>query len=109
MPSTRKKSSSARVLSERKIFQGAVFTVVSQQVQEPDGVRVRRDIVQHPGSIVILALDDADRPPRVLLERQYRHAAGMRLWGTAGGYSGARGGQACGCETRIAGRDRLYG
>ncbi|HEX5433403.1 MAG TPA: NUDIX hydrolase [Candidatus Angelobacter sp.] len=82
MSSTRKKSSpsAARVLSEKKIFQGPVFRVVSQQVQEPDGVRVRRDIVQHPGSIVILALDDAVRPPRVLLERQYRHAAGMRLW-----------------------------
>ena len=80
--STRKKSSpsAARVLSEKKIFQGPVFRVVSQQVQEPDGVRVRRDIVQHPGSIVILALDDAVRPQRVLLERQYRHAAGMRLW-----------------------------
>lgn len=81
MPRSRKKSSSpARVLSSRKIFQGRVFTVVTQQVEEPDGVRVRRDIVQHPGSIVILALDDSVQPPRVLLERQYRHAAGQRLW-----------------------------
>jgi ADP-ribose pyrophosphatase len=54
--------------------------VVSQQVKEPDGVNVRRDIVQHPGSIVVLAVDDSSRPPRVLLERQYRHAAGARLW-----------------------------
>jgi ADP-ribose pyrophosphatase len=81
MPSSRKKSSSrARVLSSRKVFEGRVFDVVTQQVQEPDGVRVRRDIVQHPGSIVILALDDSVQPPRVLLERQYRHAAGQRLW-----------------------------
>lgn len=81
MPRSRKKSSSpARVLSSRKVFQGRVFNLVTQQVQEPDGVRVRRDIVQHPGSIVILALDDSVRRPRVLLERQYRHAAGQRLW-----------------------------
>jgi ADP-ribose pyrophosphatase len=81
MPSSRKKSSSrARVLSSRKVFEGRVFDVVTQQVQEPDGVRVRRDIVQHPGSIVILALDDSVQPRRVLLERQYRHAAGQRLW-----------------------------
>lgn len=82
--SSRKKSSApsspARVLSSRKIFQGKVFSVVSQQVREPDGVQVRRDIVRHPGSIVILAVDDSVRPPRVLLERQYRHAAGQRLW-----------------------------
>lgn len=80
-PSRKKASSSlARVLNSREIFQGKVFRIVSQQVQEPDGVEVRRDIVEHPGSIVILALDDSARPPRVLLERQYRHAAAQRLW-----------------------------
>src|SRR5690348_14369471 len=82
MPSSRKKrgSSKARVLSSKTAFQGRVFSVVTQEVAEPDGVRVRRDIVQHPGSIVILAVDNSSRPPRVLLERQYRHAAGARLW-----------------------------
>lgn len=78
----------ARVISSRNVFSGPVFRVVSQQVQEPDGVRVRRDLVRHHGSIVILALDEDEdaggsgraRSPRVLLERQYRHAAGERLW-----------------------------
>ncbi len=41
---------------------------------------MRRDIVCHPGSIVILPVDETTRPPRILLERQYRHAAGRRLW-----------------------------
>jgi ADP-ribose pyrophosphatase len=70
----------ARILSSKTIFRGKVFSVVSQQVKEPDGVKVRRDIVQHPGSIVILAVDDSGKNPRVLLERQYRHAAQTRLW-----------------------------
>src|SRR5262245_25471927 len=71
-----------RIIKSKTVFQGPVFKVVSQKVKEPDGVRVRRDIVCHPGSIVILALDEdrTRRPPRVLLERQYRHAAGERLW-----------------------------
>ena len=44
-------------------------------------MHVRRDLVQHPGSIVILAVDEnVGKEPRVLLERQYRHAAGARLW-----------------------------
>jgi len=30
--------------------------------------------------VVILALDDSCRPPRVLLERQYRYAANARMW-----------------------------
>lgn len=82
MPSSSNKSRKrlARVLSSKTVFRGPVFRVVSQQVEEPDGVRVRRDIVQHHGSIVILAVDDTVNPPRVLLERQYRHAAGARLW-----------------------------
>jgi ADP-ribose diphosphatase len=79
MAKTRKKSS-VRVLSSKTVFRGRVFSVLSQQVEEPDGVKVRRDIVQHPGSIVILAVDDSGKTPRVLLERQYRHAAGARLW-----------------------------
>ena len=82
MPS--KSERQARVISSRNVFSGPVFRVVSQQVEEPDGVRVRRDLVRHHGSIVILALDETDqgraRSPRVLLERQYRHAAGERLW-----------------------------
>jgi ADP-ribose pyrophosphatase len=79
MPKARKKAA-ARVVSSQTVFRGPVFSVVSQQVQEPDGVRVRRDIVEHPGSIVILAVDDSGKTPRVLLERQYRHAARGRLW-----------------------------
>lgn len=79
MPKLRKKQS-ARVISSQTVFRGPVFSVVSQKVQEPDGVEARRDIVEHPGSIVILALDDSGKTPRVLLERQYRHAARRRLW-----------------------------
>lgn len=75
-----RKKNSARILSSRTVFRGPVFSIVSQQVEEPDRVHVRRDIVQHPGSIVILPVDDTVKPPRVLLERQYRHAAGQRMW-----------------------------
>jgi ADP-ribose pyrophosphatase len=82
MSQSRKKSASkkARVVSSQTAFTGQVFNVVSQQVEEPDGVLVHREIVQHHGSIVILALDETTSPPRLLLERQYRHAAGVRLW-----------------------------
>jgi ADP-ribose pyrophosphatase len=82
MPSSLKKSRRplARVVSSETVFRGPVFSVVSDQVEEPGGVRARRDVVRHSGSIVVLAVDDRSRPPRVLLERQYRYAAGARLW-----------------------------
>jgi ADP-ribose pyrophosphatase len=37
-------------------------------------------VIHHTGSVVVLAVDESTSPPRVLLERQYRHAAQDYLW-----------------------------
>jgi len=68
------------VLSSRVAYRGPVFWVTADRVREPSGISVRRDIVQHTGSVVVLAVDDTHREPRVLLLRQYRHAAQQYLW-----------------------------
>jgi len=73
-------SAKARVLSSRVAYRGPVFWITTDQVLEPTGVRVRRDIVRHTGSVVVLAVDEARPEPRVLLLRQYRHAAQQYLW-----------------------------
>jgi ADP-ribose pyrophosphatase len=78
-PSTRK-SSVARLISSRTVYRGPVFWVTTDQVQEPGGIKVRRDLIHHSGSVVVLAVDDSGAIPRLLLERQYRHAAGDFLW-----------------------------
>jgi len=67
-------------LSSKTIFQGRVFHVTSDRVKEPSGVVVQRDVVRHGGSIVILVVDDSGPEPLLLLERQYRYAAGQYLW-----------------------------
>ncbi|HET7440985.1 MAG TPA: NUDIX hydrolase [Terriglobales bacterium] len=77
---SRRKSSRAKVLSSRAVFHGPVFRVTTDTVLEPGGIRARRDIVRHPGSVVILALDESSSQPHILLERQYRHAADGYLW-----------------------------
>jgi len=78
MPPRRKKSNAlARVISSKVSFRGPVFTVTTDQVVEPGNVRARRDVIRHSGSIVVLAVDDSGR---VLLERQYRYAAGRKMW-----------------------------
>jgi ADP-ribose pyrophosphatase len=80
------KSKQAHVLSSRVSYQGPVFSVTTDEVEEPGGVRARRDVVRHSGSIVVLAVDDAavkagrKSGPLVLLERQYRHAAQSMMW-----------------------------
>jgi len=74
------KQSKARLVSSRTVYRGPVFSVSTDHVLEPGGIKVRRDLVHHSGSIVVLAVDDSRAIPRVLLERQYRHAAGDYLW-----------------------------
>jgi len=70
----------ARVLSSKVVYNGPLFRVTRDEVIEPSGVRVNRDIVRHNGSVVILAVDTGNPEPKVLLERQYRHAAQDYLW-----------------------------
>ena len=75
-----KAASKTRILSSREVYRGPIFWVTTDYVLEPGGVHARRDIVHHPGSVVILAVDENLSDPRVLLERQYRHAAQSHLW-----------------------------
>jgi ADP-ribose pyrophosphatase len=70
----------ARLVSSRTVYRGPVFWVTTDHVREPGGLKVRRDLIHHPGSVVVLAVDESRAVPRVLLERQYRHAAGDFLW-----------------------------
>jgi len=76
----RKSKPTAEVISSRVVFHGPVFQVTSNQVLEPGGIQARRDVVRHVGSVVILAVDESGGEPQVLLERQYRFAAGDFLW-----------------------------
>ena len=69
-----------RLISSRTVYRGPVFWVTTDDVLEPGGVRARRDVIHHTGSVVVLAVDDTRPEPRVLLERQYRHAAQDYLW-----------------------------
>ncbi|MFD7436698.1 NUDIX domain-containing protein [Streptomyces sp. NPDC059861] len=58
-------------------FVGNKTSVRTDDVVMPDGTVVRRDYQVHPGSVAILALDDAGR---VLVLRQYRHPVRQKLW-----------------------------
>ena len=52
------------------------MTVVADTIETPDGRKHERDVVLHPGAVTVVAvLADG----RVLLVRQYRHAAGRVL------------------------------
>jgi ADP-ribose pyrophosphatase len=71
----------AVVLSSKVSYKGHVFSVTTDKVTEPGGVTSTRDVIRHNGSVVILAVDSSQNPadPTILIERQYRHAAGQFL------------------------------
>ena len=67
----------AKILSSKIVYEGAVFGVRRDEVIEPSGVRATREVVTHPGSVVVLpVLPDG----RILLIQQYRHATRQYLW-----------------------------
>jgi ADP-ribose pyrophosphatase len=78
--SGKRSPSKARLISSRTVYRGPVFWVTTDDVQEPGGVRASRDVIHHTGSVVVLAVDESRSTRRVLLERQYRHAANGFLW-----------------------------
>jgi 8-oxo-dGTP pyrophosphatase MutT (NUDIX family) len=65
------------VVSIEKLVEGKVVNVRRDQVRMPDGAEVGREVIEHPGAVGIVALDEAGQ---VLLIRQYRHPVGRMLW-----------------------------
>jgi ADP-ribose pyrophosphatase len=67
----------AKVLSSEMVFTGKVFGVRRDEVVEPSGVHAFREVITHPGSVVVLpVLPDG----RIVLIKQYRHATKQFLW-----------------------------
>jgi ADP-ribose pyrophosphatase len=67
----------AQILKTEVLYQGKVFRLQRETVIEPGGVEAERDIIVHPGSVVVLPIFSDGR---VLLIRQYRHSVGEFLW-----------------------------
>jgi len=73
----RHRKQKARILKSEVIFVGKSFGVRRDELIEPSGVRTMREVVTHPGSVVVLpVLPDG----KIVLVRQYRHATGQYLW-----------------------------
>ena len=63
--------------SSAQVASGVLVTMRRDLVRMPDGDVAAREVIEHPGAVGVVALDDAGR---VLLIRQYRHPVGRLLW-----------------------------
>lgn len=72
----------AKVLSSKVAYSGPLFRVMTDEIEEPSGKKLTRDVIRHNGSAVILAIDSSKsrKDPLVLIERQFRHAAQQYLY-----------------------------
>jgi ADP-ribose pyrophosphatase len=65
------------VVQRELMHKGLIWDVVRDTVELGEAGVVRREYVDHPGAVCVLALDEQER---ILLLRQYRHPVRMALW-----------------------------
>lgn len=64
------------LVASKQVFQGRLLTIKVDEVRLPDGASARREVVDHPGAVALVAVTD-DR--KVVLVRQWRHAVDEAL------------------------------
>ncbi len=66
-----------KLISSVEKYRNSLFWVTEDHAVDPGGFEIKRGIVQHAGSAVMMAVDDRRR---MLLVRQYRLPARRMLW-----------------------------
>jgi len=64
------------VTASEVVFAGRVWSIRRDEF-EYNGATIARELMDHTGAVVVLALDEQDR---ILLIKQYRHPVRMREW-----------------------------
>lgn len=66
-----------KLISSKRMLKTPIFTVTDNWLLDPAGHKIRRILVEHGGSTVVMPVDDQGR---VCLVRQYRYPAKQYLW-----------------------------
>jgi len=66
-----------KLISSKKLLHTPIFEVTSDRALDPDGFEIKRAIVQHGGSAVMMPIDHRRQ---VLLVKQYRLPARRYMW-----------------------------
>lgn len=74
---TKEDSFQEKTLSSTYIYQGRVINLRQDRVNLPGGRETTREIVEHPGAVVILALTNEKK---IVMIRQFRKPAEEVLW-----------------------------
>ncbi len=66
-----------KLITSKTLLKTPIFTVTQDVALDPDGFEIKRAIVKHGGSAVMMPMD---KKGRILLVRQYRLPAKDYLW-----------------------------
>jgi ADP-ribose pyrophosphatase len=66
-----------KIVSSKELLKNKLFSVHDEKAVDPDGFEIHRSIVRHPGSAVMIPVDEKER---VLLVRQFRLPAAQKMW-----------------------------
>ena len=66
-----------KIIKTKEVYSCGLFRVTEDEAQDKTGWKMKRSVVRHFGSAVMMAVDDDNR---VMLVRQYRLPANQFLW-----------------------------
>ena len=67
-----------KITESKQVYECKLFRVTEEKAVDPKSkFEIKRSVVRHPGSAVMMAMDDKKR---ILLVRQYRLPADKHLW-----------------------------
>ncbi|MCM3637762.1 NUDIX hydrolase [Sporosarcina luteola] len=60
-----------KTVASERIFEGKIISLRVDEVELPDGKRAKRELIDHPGAVAIIAITDEEK---MVLVEQYRKA-----------------------------------
>jgi len=66
-----------QITSSIEKYSCSIFRVTEDEATDPSGFHIKRSIIRHPGSAVVMPVDEQGR---ILLVRQFRLPANRYLW-----------------------------
>ena len=66
-----------KITQSKEVYRCGLFWVTEDEAQDKTGFKIKRSIVRHRGSAVMMAVDEKNR---VMLVRQFRLPANQYMW-----------------------------
>jgi ADP-ribose pyrophosphatase len=71
-----------KLIESKEKYKSSIFRVTEDHAVDPDGFEIKRAIIRHGGSAVMMPVDEKGR---ILLVRQYRLPVRAKLWELSAG------------------------